>query len=447
MADKITELTKEQEAKLAGYRDKWESLGLSTLTLDREKAAAAIDQVYACAGVPAPKIKIWLRSPREGVIGAWWLRQVLKSLKGRTLDQVRTRVLADAGAQGGEQVAELVGITVLTEVRDMIKPRVGAQVRSLVKSKLEDLVKETVRDKVWGQVWSYIKEHINPQLEEKDWDAVWSKVWGQIWAQVWAQPAQVGDQVGDKLKAEIRAQVREGQMRTQAEDMLSVQASCGGLHDASLLCGYDFLKNELGVEELEKLSGLMAAAEHCGWFWPFGGAVIITEKPSALHRDSKNRLHNETGMAVEYSDGWGIWEWYGTRVESWVVTNPEKITIDAIIDEKSAGIRRVMRERFGIQAFFSAMIKDETAQRVDRKRDPNGLPMTLFRYFDRETALHFVHVYNGVTEADGTRREFIIPCKNICSDVWDSLVGTYPALTQELKNNPRKFEVLQASIG
>jgi hypothetical protein len=83
---------------------------------------------------------------------------------------------------------------------------------------------------------------------------------------------------------------------------------------------------------------------------------------------------------------------------------------------------------------------------VGRKRDANGLPMTLFRYYEKEAPLHFVHVYNGVTEPDGTRREFIIPCKNICGDAWDSLVGTYPVLTKELKDNPRKFEILKASI-
>ena len=65
------ELTEEQIAKMTEYRDKWLSIGLSTEKMDKEKAAAAIDQVYTCAGLQPPKIKIWLKSPYEGVVAAW----------------------------------------------------------------------------------------------------------------------------------------------------------------------------------------------------------------------------------------------------------------------------------------------------------------------------------------------------------------------------------------
>ena len=58
----------------------------------------------------------------------------------------------------------------------------------------------------------------------------------------------------------------------------------------------------------------MAAANHCGWWWPFAGAVIITERPSEMHRDVSHRLHCETGPALRYPDGWSIHAWHGVRV-------------------------------------------------------------------------------------------------------------------------------------
>ncbi len=448
MSEKITDLAPEQEEKLAEYRDRWISLGLSTQKIDREKAAAAVDLVYSCAGLNPPKIKIWLRSPYEGVIGAWWLKQVLKTLRGKTLDKVRTKIVSVIGDKpedkAGEQVGDQLRTDIMAQAKTRVRNHIGSQIGAQVKNQIGEPVKDQVRDRVWSHVWNQAKDHVRPQLGDPIWTQVWAQVWNQIWDQVWAQKPQIGEQIGEQVRAEIVAQVRD-QFKGQIEDLLSTQAYCAGLHDANMLAPYEFFGKEMGVD-VDKLSGLMAATEHCGWFWPFGGAVIITEKPTELHRDNRNRLHNEKGMAVKYSDGWGVGVWYGTRVENWVITNPEQITIDKILDEKDAGARRVMRERFGLQDFFFAMIKDGTAKRVSRRKDPSGQPMSLYRYDDKETLLHFVHVYNGEAETDGTRHDFIISCKNVCDDAWDSMVGTYPDLINELKDNPRKFEIIKASI-
>ena len=54
------------EEQLKEYREKWIALGLSTVT-DRKAAELAIDEVYTLAGLKAPKLKIWGRSPMEGI--------------------------------------------------------------------------------------------------------------------------------------------------------------------------------------------------------------------------------------------------------------------------------------------------------------------------------------------------------------------------------------------
>ena len=88
---KIEKLTSEQEAKFDEYRDKWLKIGLATVC-DRKAAEIAIDDVYRCADLVPPKIKIWLKSPLEGTIGSYLLHQVWDQVRAQVKAQVRDQV-------------------------------------------------------------------------------------------------------------------------------------------------------------------------------------------------------------------------------------------------------------------------------------------------------------------------------------------------------------------
>jgi hypothetical protein len=70
----ITSLTKEQEALIPEYRERFRKIGLSTEPTDRVKAEAAIKRAYAYLSksgecVAAPEI-IWAESPMKGQVMA-----------------------------------------------------------------------------------------------------------------------------------------------------------------------------------------------------------------------------------------------------------------------------------------------------------------------------------------------------------------------------------------
>ncbi|WP_199338650.1 MULTISPECIES: hypothetical protein [Nostoc] len=52
----ITELTEEQEAMIAIYRDKWRRIAISTEPINHEKVAAVIKAAYAVSNYPEPEI-------------------------------------------------------------------------------------------------------------------------------------------------------------------------------------------------------------------------------------------------------------------------------------------------------------------------------------------------------------------------------------------------------
>jgi hypothetical protein len=56
------------------------------------------------------------------------------------------------------------------------------------------------------------------------------------------------------------------------------------------------------------------------WWWPHREFVIVSERPTALHRNAAGQLHAEHGMAIQFADGWGLHRWNGMPIEdpSWL---------------------------------------------------------------------------------------------------------------------------------
>ena len=86
-----------------------------------------------------------------------------------------------------------------------------------------------------------------------------------------------------------------------------------GQHDAARLSELDYFE-QIGVEQCRLDRCLMAAAQHCGWWWPMETMAVITAKPVELHLDDKGELHSTTGMAIKYQDGWGLHVHHGVNV-------------------------------------------------------------------------------------------------------------------------------------
>ena len=130
----------------------------------------------------------------------------------------------------------------------------------------------------------------------------------------------------------------------------------------------------------------------------YAGAVILTERPVWLARDAQNRLHCENRAAIEYSDGWGVYAWHGTRVPTDVILHPELLTAEQIGAEKNAEIRRVMIERFGADRYIresgAALVAKDDFGELYRKPVEGDEPVTM------------VKVINSTPEHDGTRKEY-----------------------------------------
>ena len=94
--------------------------------------------------------------------------------------------------------------------------------------------------------------------------------------------------------------------------------------------------------------------ESCMWAYTLRGAVIACDRPASINRDERGRLHNDTGPAMEFRDGWKIYAVHGVRVPTWIIEHPTDITPAKIEAESNTEIQRVMIERFGWDRYVAA---------------------------------------------------------------------------------------------
>ena len=198
--------------------------------------------------------------------------------------------------------------------------------------------------------------------------------------------------------------------------------------------------------DYSKFDAFEYLSEHSGPRIMHEKFCMISDRPEVLLVDDQNRPHCDNGPFCKWRDGTALYSIHGVRVPEWVVENPESITIEKILSEENAEVRRIMQERYGFRKFFLDMKVAGKCKEIDKKLDISGFPVTLYAYDDKGIKQHFVHVYNGTVEPDGTRHEFTINCKNINDDAFESVMGTYPDIMKLIEKHPRRMEMLRSAI-
>ena len=265
------------------------------------------------------------------------------------------------------------------------------------------------------QVWDQVRGQVRGQVRDQVWDQVWDQVRGQVGDQVWDQVrGQVRDQVWDQVRGQVGDQVWDqvwGQVGDQVWEAVCSQ------HEAGWLSFFDFFSQEL--ECVGKLEGLITVARNAGWWWPFEGVCILTERPVELHRDPEHRLHNERGMAIRYPDGFGVWAINGVRVNEQIVMRPDTLTVEQITDEPNAEVRRVMRQQYGYDKYLDAV----GAELIDDDSEWGKLWHANLPSEDEPLCL--VEVINSTPELDGTYKTYFLRVPPGMETAHDAVAWTF----------------------
>jgi hypothetical protein len=239
-----------------------------------------------------------------------------------------------------------------------------------------------------SKVWQHVDQHVDQQ--------VWQQVWQQVGQQVWQQ---VGQQVGQQVWHQVRQQVGQQVFGAAKEGFNNYR---GGAFWASW-CGYiTYMRDVLGWQNptLEKFSIEEDLAKSCGWVWWHQNVLAISDRPSAINRDTEGRLHHESGPSIAYRDGWKLHHIHGVCVPAFVVERPETITVKHIESEANAEVRRVMVGRMGMEKFVQESglkpIHSDDFGTLYRKDLANDEPVVV------------VKVRNSTPEPDGSVKNYFL---------------------------------------
>lgn len=128
--------------------------------------------------------------------------------------------------------------------------------------------------------------------------------------------------------------------------------------------------------------------------------LLVLRRPG-LHWDERDLLHREDGPAIEFPQDAGgerVWFWHGVEVNEKIVLAPDTLSVDEILNEPNAEVRRVMIERFGPQRVLEEANAKEVAVDDYGKLWRLDLP--------GDEPLVMVELINSTAEPDGSFKTY-----------------------------------------
>ena len=137
--------------------------------------------------------------------------------------------------------------------------------------------------------------------------------------------------------------------------------------------------------------------------------AILTERPTAVHRDSQGRLHNPVGPALQYPDGWGFHAWHGTRVPADLIETGW--SIEESLRAPNLAFRRCAIEIAAGREGWTRIIRKARWSQVGSDAPDPGNPGQVLRLYHVPAGLYqesvrLLHCVNATRERDGSRHEF-----------------------------------------
>jgi hypothetical protein len=164
-----------------------------------------------------------------------------------------------------------------------------------------------------------------------------------------------------------------------------------------------FLQDVCGIElparEAKLARALQDIAKSAGCWLGADKCVVVSERPQAIRRDQRARLHAENAPALIFRDGSALAFWHGVHMPLDVILDHSTLTLERILNESNAEVARVMVSFYGEARF----LRDVGAEVVHQ--DDFG---TLYRYRLHGRDLLMVKVVNSTPEPDGSFKDYFL---------------------------------------
>ncbi len=270
------------------------------------------------------------------------------------------------------RVDERLEASTRTQVTAHLQGSVQAGILAGVRASVQASVQEGVRERVWTTLWAGVRARVQA--------SVWAKVWADVQSSVW-------------------------------DSVIAYEA-------ASRLALYRFLDAYLAPNDLHALAHFN---ELVSGYWLGREKALLVRRPRLLVRDGQGRLHNATGQAIEYHDGWGFSAWHGVRVPEQVILSPERLSRQDYLQEENVEVRRVIQERMG-ERFVSEL------GGVVLDNSPRGTLYEVVLPDDPERVARYVQVQDASSE-----RQYVLRVPPTIQTAAEAVAWTFQVAEQDYR--------------
>ncbi len=322
--DKITHLTKEQEEQIPEYINKW--VNCASTPMDKEKASYWTKELYKFMGKEEPII-IYGDSPGNTIKLAWLFLLLFNNKEEKT-KQLDSQLYSQLSSQLGSQLGSQLYSQLDSQLGSQLDSQLGSQLYSQLDSQLSSQLDSQLGSQLYSQLDSQLGSQLYSQLDSQ----LYSQLDSQLGSQLYSQLSSLPDSLFKKE--------------------LELVKNCFYVTIYWLVWSgwYEYGKY-IGVKFMEETYNLfLGFCEQVHFIIPFEGICFISEKPKAIHWNNQKQLHKDLGLAVEYSDGWGLYALNGVQVPEYLVMTPSgKLDIEFWKKEKNADIRTEFRNKYGAE--------------------------------------------------------------------------------------------------
>lgn len=296
-----------------------------------------------------------------------------------------------AAAEAGVRLAyELAGLPAPERIVWARSPL--AAVRLLAAEDLSVAAGRPVREQVRTAPWAAARAELHARLGARDFARHWRDTGAPLWETTDPIVGRIRTGVVDALvPAGERPEPAGAGDAAESRIRLVLLDAVLGQHDAAWLSAFD-------TGAGSPLAGVAAVAREAGWWWPYEKVAVISERPTALHRDEAGRLDRADGPALGYSDGFALYAWRGMPVPGEFLDELPTLTPDRIRGEENAELRRVMLEFYGYDRYLA----ESGAEPL--QRDETGTLWRIALPDDEDVVM--VEVVDSTPEPDGTSRTY-----------------------------------------
>lgn len=189
--------------------------------------------------------------------------------------------------------------------------------------------------------------------------------------------------IADIKPAQVVKKVKEilAKMDLEAMDKLALNHGqlsefSYGSHEAAWVGHYAYVREVLKADECKEVLPFADLME-IGWWLAYDGLAILSSLPVEMHLDTNGSLHKDGGMAIRYSDGWGVHCLHGVRVPAWLAETPaEQIVPTRMTEISNAEVRKEFVAKVGIDRVchaYKAKVVEKSSVKLPKDYDEDWL--------------------------------------------------------------------------